>query len=326
MTETQTLHRVSEQCIFRPRRLGHANLFVTDYVKAAEFYTNVLGFEEVYRQPDANMSSFISNGNTYHDFGLTDIHSRYAAKDQKPGLYHIAFELETEAALVDGYNRALAAGVKFRAARDQDVARSLYTYDPDHTHIELYADTVADWRSIRHGIIIKKKPEWIPGVTSVPLTDHLYPKGDDLRFIKDAVLHGKKVTHVALVAADYEAMVAYYTQMVGLSVFAGGRNGAYTVLRGTVGMGDITLYRAGAGLTPGFHHVGVEMWAADDLEHAVTAIPARGLRVLGAVDHPARCAVTIEDPDGIPLQLYVNRKWDPSIVNTVSAADALGLL
>lgn len=57
---------------FRPRRLGHANLFVGDYSRAADFYTSVVGFEEVYRQPD-NQASFLSNGNTYHDLALTDV-------------------------------------------------------------------------------------------------------------------------------------------------------------------------------------------------------------------------------------------------------------
>ena len=103
--------RPSEQAkaggFFRPRRLGHANLFVSDYERASQFYQSVVGFEEVYRQPD-NRASFLSNGNTYHDLGLTDVHSKYAAKDQKPGMWHLAFELETEADLVDGY---LGAGV-----------------------------------------------------------------------------------------------------------------------------------------------------------------------------------------------------------------------
>ena len=37
---------------FAPRRLGHANLFVSNYEQSADFYKSVVGFEEVYRQPD----------------------------------------------------------------------------------------------------------------------------------------------------------------------------------------------------------------------------------------------------------------------------------
>lgn len=322
MSDVSTATRLSKQVFFRPRRLAHANLFVSDYVKACDFYTEVLGFDEVYRQPDANLSSFISNGNTYHDFGLTDVRSRYAGKEQKPGLYHIAFELETEADLVDAYNRAIAAGVKFRSAVDQDVARSVYTYDPDHTHVEYYADIVADWRSVRFGIIMKTKPKWIPGVTSVPLTEHLYPRNEDLRRAKDAPLHGKKVTHVSLVASDYEAMVDYYMTVAGLTVFAGGKPSSFTVLRGLVGEGDITIFRSAPGLAPGLHHVGVEMWGEDDLDQALITIPSLGLKVLGAAEHASRRAVVIQDPDGIPLQLYVNRRWKSETANAASTTDA----
>lgn len=312
------------ETVFRPRRLGHANLFVSDYVKSAEFYTKIIGFEEVYRQPDANLSSFISNGNTYHDFGLTDIHSRYAKPGQGTGLYHIAFELECEVALVDGYNRALQSGWSFRAARDQDVARSVYTYDPDHTHVEFYADTVADWRSQRHGIVIKKKPEYIPGVTSAPLSEPFYPTGD-LRYVKDAALHAKRVTHVALATNDFESMLDYYTRFAGLDIFAGGAHAPYAVLNGTASQGDLTLFRAGDGLEPGFLHVGVEMWDEADVR-AAASLKDQGVRVVRAADHPARCATTILDPDGIPLQLYVNRRWEAPLLANLSPSEALALL
>src|SRR6201989_82247 len=96
---------------FAPRRLGHANLFVSNYEQSADFYKSIVGFEEVYRQPN-NKASFLSNGNTYHDLALTDVTSPYGAKGQKPGLMHCAFELENEVELVEGYNRSVAAQVK----------------------------------------------------------------------------------------------------------------------------------------------------------------------------------------------------------------------
>src|SRR4051794_14876322 len=178
---------------FRPRRLGHANLFVSDYERASEFYQSVVGFEEVYRQPD-NQASFLSNGNTYHDLGLTDIRSKYAAKDQKPGMWHLAFELETEADLVAGYDSAKDAGVEFAFVMDHDVARSIYKHDPDGNMVEIYADVEKDWRALRHGIIVKEKPKWVPGVTSAPLTEKNYPQNPDLVVVDRAVFHPKKVT------------------------------------------------------------------------------------------------------------------------------------
>ena len=35
---------------FRARRLGHANLFVTDVERSLDFYNRVVGIEEVYRK------------------------------------------------------------------------------------------------------------------------------------------------------------------------------------------------------------------------------------------------------------------------------------
>src|SRR5262249_51189683 len=151
--------------------------------------------------------------------GLTDRHSKYAAKDQPPGLFHTAFEMENEAELVEGFRRAEAAGEKFPRARDHDVAHSLYRNDPDGNMTEIYADVIREWRANRHGIIIKAKPEWIPGVTNVPSTERNYPVDPEIQIVKEAVFHPKKVTHVGLVAQDYEAMFRFYTHVVGLTPF-----------------------------------------------------------------------------------------------------------
>jgi catechol 2,3-dioxygenase len=159
---------------FRPRRLGHANFYVGDYLNALTFYTSVAGLNEAYVQPN-NLASFVSNGNTYHDVGLIDVKSRHNHDHKPAGLNHLAFELETEADLVAGYDRAVAAGVTFASVQDHDVAHSLYTSDPEGNVVEIYADVIKDWRSNRHGVINKEKPNWIPGVTSTPLTGRDLP-------------------------------------------------------------------------------------------------------------------------------------------------------
>ena len=83
MEKSQSVHEETENHYWRPRRFAHANMFIGSYERAAEFYRDIVGFAEVYRQPN-NMAAFMSNGNTYHDLGLTDIHSRYCDPDQKP--------------------------------------------------------------------------------------------------------------------------------------------------------------------------------------------------------------------------------------------------
>ena len=104
-----------------PQRLGHLNLFVTDYEKSGQFYSKVCGFQEVFREPGISMI-FMSNGNTHHDLGLMEIttgdrigkdgHVQVAAGNGRtPGLNHLGFEMRTEQQLVDAYRRAKSKNV-----------------------------------------------------------------------------------------------------------------------------------------------------------------------------------------------------------------------
>ena len=284
-----------------------------------------MGFNEVYRQPD-NQASFVSNGNTYHDLGLTDIRSHYGTKGQKPGLWHLAFEMETEADLVDAYREAVAAGVKFAFTMDHDAAHSIYKNDPDGNLVEVYADVEKDWRSVRHGIIIKEKPKWVPGVTSPPKTERNYPQDPEIEVVTGSIFHPKRVTHVAFVAENFEAMFHYYTEIIGLDPVFGNARATFAVLRGSFGTGDLTLYRRRDGLAPGLHHVGFVVWDEADLDRSLAALRAAGMQPEREVDHPARRSVVITDPDGIRLQFYVDRSWTPETLASISDEAALDLL
>ncbi|HEV7577936.1 MAG TPA: VOC family protein [Caldimonas sp.] len=316
---------LSNRKFFAPRRLGHANVFVGDYEKAFSFYHDIVGFEEVYRQPD-NRASFISNGNTYHDMALTDVKSKYASPGQEPGLFHIAFELENEVRLVEGYRNAVAAGVSFEHTADHDVAHSLYQSDPDGNGVELYADVVEDWRTARHGIIVKKKPEWIPGVTTEPIEVSLHPKEPEIRVVEHSIFHARRVTHVGFMADDFEALFDYYIGVIGLEVLIGTRTADFAVLRGVASNGDVTLLRGRDGEARGMHHVGIEVASEVDLARALKALPGVGIGVEAEIDHPARHTVCIRDPDGMLLQFYVNRDWNAAALAGVTREQAPYLL
>lgn len=320
------IYSAAEPPFFRPRRFAHANLWVSDYQKSSDFYQSVAGFREVYRQP-ANAASFVSNGNTYHDFGLTSTSSKYAQPGQAPGqLFHVALELESEAELVRCYQRALAAGLTFRSTVDHDVAHSVYLYDPDGTVVELYADVDADWRAHRQGVVEKPKPKWIPGASGAPLAQPLYPQDPVIEKIDEAVFHGKRATHAALVTARFEDMLACYTKVVGLALVAGHAGGDYALLEGFAGQGDLSLHRQRPGLEPGLHHVGIEVWGEDDLSDSLVRLQARGLSLESQHDHPARRSVFVRDPDGIRLQFNVTRDWRAENLERLTAQEALHIL
>lgn len=310
---------------FSPRRLAHANVFVSDYERAFEFYHGIVGFEEVYRQPD-NRASFISNGNTYHDMALTDVRSKYAPEGQRPGLFHIAFEVRNEAELVSGYREAVADRVDFMMTQDHDVAHSLYLNDPDGNAVELYADVVEDWRSARHGTIVKKKPVWIPGVTNEPESAELYPKNPEIRVVGQSLFRARKVTHVGLVTGDHPAQVDFYTRVVGLRPFAGDASGDFIVLAGGEGGGDLTLYRQRPGEPLGLHHIGIEVTEADLARARRELTATAGIEVVAELDHPARKVLVIRDPDGLVLQFYANVDWRPATLANLTREEALLLL
>ena len=310
---------------FAPRRLGHANLFVSDYERAFEFYNRVVGFHEVYRQPD-NMASFVSNGCTYHDLALTDVRSPYAAKDQRPGMWHFAFEMENEAELVSGYDRATAAGVKFAFTMDHDAAHSAYLHDPEGNTVELYADIVREWWTVRHGIIIKKKPEWIPGVTNEPVTESRYPADPEIKTVPGAVFRPLRASHTGLFVRDMDRMLAFYTEVVGLDALAVHPGGGFAVLTGSVGGCGLTLLRARDAESPGLAHVGFPVRDETDLNHSLVALGDSEATLEREVDHAARRSVCIRDPDGLLLQFYIDRRWEPALLLEVSEDDARYLL
>ena len=120
---------------FHPRRLGHANLFVTDLDRSMHFYKTIVGLEEVYVRPPV-MAGFLSNGNTHHDVGLVDIHGPAGWK-QAPGLNHVGLELEDEVDLVESFNAMTRDKVPFDRAADHDIAHAVYLRDADGNQIEM---------------------------------------------------------------------------------------------------------------------------------------------------------------------------------------------
>jgi catechol 2,3-dioxygenase len=315
-----------QRTYFRTRRLGHANVWVSDYEAQYEFYYSVLGFNKSYIQPD-NKGAFVSNGNSHHDFGMIDVTSHYASHaDQKPGLNHLGFELRNEVELVEGYKRAVEDGFKFAFTADHDVAHSAYIKDPDGNEIELYADVVPDWRAVRAGTVIKEKPPYVPGVSSKPIAEELFVHNPTYLTVEGAVFHPLRTTHASLIARDFEAMYDFYTGFVGLKLFAGGRDNEFAILAGTHSFGDAVLHRMRKGRVPGLHHVGVLVRDEADLDQAPSALPKFGVKVDSQVDHPSRRALTIVDPDSLRVQMYVNRDWRPGTLAGVDPELALRLL
>jgi catechol 2,3-dioxygenase len=189
--------------------------------------------------------------------------------------------------------------------------------------VEVYADVFEDWRTARNGVISGKKPEWIPGVTTVPVAEPKYPKNPPLRQVASSVFRARRVTHCALVVKDLQGMTEWYTRYLGLQVFASGAD--YALLSGTASQCVISLYRA-KDLPLGLHHVGMEVGSEADLSRALDLLPGAGVKLDSQIEHPARRAVTVFDPDGIRLQFFVDRDWQAKTLSGLTLDQALALL
>jgi len=284
---------------WRPRRLGHANLYVSDLDRAMDFYKAIVGLEESYRRP-AVKAGFLSNGNTHHDIGMVETSSSLC-RSGKVGLNHLAFEMETEADLVEGYRTAIAAGHVFPRTIDHDITRSIYGTDPDGNAVEMYADTTKEWRTRRSGTITKPTPAWTPGEPE-PSRERLYHETPEISRVDTAVFHPRRILQATLVTKDFDRMLTFYTDVLGLSWLEQTPEGA--VLSGACGERDLVLLRPHAGIEPGLHHLKFEVESIDDLARSEKRARALGLSIERAA--PSREGVVIRDRDGFRLQFYAS--------------------
>ena len=289
---------------WRPRRLGHANLFVSDLERSMQFYNSVVGLEESYRRP-AIKAGFLGNGNTHHDIGMVEVTSPLSRSDEA-GLNHFAFELENEVALVDGYQKALAAEIEFPRTVDHDITRSIYGFDPDGNSVEIYADMIKDWRKARSGVVTKSTPQWNPG-TPPPISDQLYHSDPEIRRVEAGIFHPTRITHVVFVTRDYEAMLGFYRDQIGLDLRHGGADGPFSVLGGTCGAQDLILFRGQNGWPTGLHHMGFRVCHESDLVTSVSHLAESHWELEREIDLPARRCIHVRDPDGLRVQFYVDR-------------------
>ena len=96
-----------------------------DRKSGPDFYRNVVGLEEAWRRENI-CAGFVNNGNTHHDIGMVDIINPQF-HDHDPDLFHVAFELETQVDLKEGYDRAVAEDMVFLPFAYVEAAANILT-------------------------------------------------------------------------------------------------------------------------------------------------------------------------------------------------------
>ena len=130
-------------------KLGHIHLKVRDLDRALAFYRDLLGLRVTERLGDD--MAFLSAGDAHHDVALQAIGARaQTAPPASVGLYHTAFEVDSEAELKALVSR-LAHGGHPALGVDHGISHAFYTADPDGNGVEIYRDTREENRRVTWG-------------------------------------------------------------------------------------------------------------------------------------------------------------------------------
>jgi catechol 2,3-dioxygenase len=119
-------------------KLGHIVLRVRDLARSEQFYTEVLGLRKT--GGIAGMMSFFTtqSNDDSHDLALMQIGPNAPdPNSQAVGLYHFAYQVESEEALAEAYRTLNEANVPIIGTGDHGVSKGIYILDPDGIEIEI---------------------------------------------------------------------------------------------------------------------------------------------------------------------------------------------
>jgi catechol 2,3-dioxygenase len=309
------------EVLYGPRRLGHVNLFVSDFVEELSFLTDVCGFEETGRESKVR-SGFVSNGNTHHDIGFIDIpgwqqHSSSRivegppTRGKAPSLNHLGLEMNNEADLVAAYKRAIASGMKPRITHN-GTSKSNYIFDPWGMQYQLYADDTLEWRKVFTGgeAEFHSNPPWNP-LEGTPTTESFWDPNPEIRRVESAALHPVKVSHIVFEVTELVEHRDFFLRVIGLTEVAGDGT-SISYLAGRTGAYFIVLVKSqGAGL-PRMHHSAFELWPDEDLDAAATELERREVPVVQRVETAHKSSLFIRDPSDLLFEFFIRRSDQPS--------------
>lgn len=299
---------------FRPRRLGHVNIWVDNLKRSEKFYNQCCGLTVEFSEPDL-IATFLGTGQTPHDLGMMEVTrgvDRYGRNGllQLPGtigldvgLNHLAWELEHEADLVNAFKSLKRDEIATDITVDHQVAHSVYIFDPDGNYNEYYCDTVRDWQSVLQGEMELITSDWDP-LSADASTESLYDPNPTLHRVEDAPLNPTRITHAVLRTPDPPRLVDFYTRVGGLHVVATDDEVVY--LGAAHAAYDYNLV-----LIPdkesGFGHSAFEMKDDQSLAASAKALNDHGVTIDAEIDLPWKHSLFLRDPDGLRSEYYVRR-------------------
>jgi len=306
---------------FAPRRLAHANVFVSDLERSLTFYSAVCGLSEVFREPGIK-AIFMSNGSSHHDLAIMGIDDKPrlgrdghlqipSGRGTKAGLNHLGWEMESEKLLVEAYRRAKAAGVDINRTTDHGMSHSVYLFDPEGTFLEFYADATADWKAF----YAAKENQLISGnwdpLAAEPSAEPLYNADFQPEFVAGAPVHPRQIARVTLIVDDFPGMLLFYQEVAGLVPLHRDDTVGIAVLAGSTGEPAVALFAAAPGERAGLHHLGFELVDRIEMDRLMADLGRIGATPVETLERADRSGVVLLSPDGLLLEFYLLKSGGP---------------
>lgn len=122
------------------KRIGHVLIKVADIERSKAFYTGVLGLVVIEQDPEHG-GVFLALKGQSHVLDLSPIAAAAAESsrvDERPGVHHVAFVVESEEALRESYFTLKRHGIEILRMMDHVSQKSIYFKDPDGNLLEIY--------------------------------------------------------------------------------------------------------------------------------------------------------------------------------------------
>lgn len=131
---------------YKPRQLGHINLFVRNAEKAREWYEDLLGLHTYGFTPGRAAFMTADLGNS-HEIALTEVGEDADGPQRgQVGLNHMAWYMESLEDLSELYHRIKERNIAIEHVSDHGHAIGIYIRDPDGNGIEVsYEMPIAEW-------------------------------------------------------------------------------------------------------------------------------------------------------------------------------------
>ncbi|MGE0802981.1 MAG: VOC family protein [Lautropia sp.] len=315
-----TREGLMQEPLLRCRRIGHVNLYVSDWERSMVFYRDVCGLEEVFREPPIK-AGFLSTGNTHHDIGFIEARATArlgrddyvqtrAGVGARVGFNHFGIEMHCERDLVEGWHRAVAHGIRIEKTTDSSgLSKSVYVRDPDGNLLQFYADLMDDWRSFWALGPRLVTGHWDPSREAAPTTDPHYPVNPKRYLSAVSPVHPLRLTGGTISVADLDGSAAFYA-LFGLKEVWRNEDGDARLLSASGLNRDLMLTQCKSGEQTGLTRFSFLIPSLEELDRARAWLEERGHAIESYEDQGLCVRLLIRDPDAFGVEFHFDKVAD----------------